>query len=1178
MDQLSEVEGGPLLEKVPLFWEQFNAAVDKYPDNVALVSTHQHPKLYGIPSVSLSDDQYIKEPYLRWTYKNLKHGVARLVAGLSKQDVIESTPAIFTFLPNMAEFVLAVWAADRLGCSLVPINPRNLTNKEEVIHMIMTAMSARQSTSAIMFVTSDDVARQIQELDLTFQFKLVVCTPEHSNKDWIAFSDLMPTDLTEDEVSLSKDDKVANGMILFTSGTTSLPKGCFWTQSAMGTMFAQRELLGEASTPSPGDVICIVAPNNHAIGFVFVHIALKCGATIVYSSPSFAPQDLMDTMSREKCTHTGLVPIMVHALLGARASSGGKLETLKSVFLGGSMVSPEIMRQCADGLGADGVENGYGMTEGAVLFSGSKKDWKKLVSGDDVSIGRVMAGQKIRICGPGTRTPVRRGEPGELHVSSPVLVAGYIGKESDDFYIGDDGRRWFVTGDQASIDHNGRVFIVGRYKEMIIRGGENISPAAIENVLAHVPRLAALNVQVLGVPDSIAGEVPVAVINGKADPEIVHELQNTILTKMGSMYIPDEVIPLKALGIPDYPKTMAGKIQKKKLSELVRKYRDASKTTLTNGKDAFGELASSVKHIWSQAVGYEVDEDTPVSNFADSITVMKVRDRISKETGRSISLAEMVESNTISGQVKLLQTQPRQGEGKRVVKRQLRTGPPSCEDLVHLVSDPSLFEDTKLYIEKILSSYNLAWADVEDVVPAYDFGKTLAQTGIFDSWGLRFAISTQILDVAKLRIALESTLTNNRMMASFLMWNSQAFGSDVALHVLVRHRKELFDRCITHVGNVKSVKDLENLAVKYPHPEHSAVPGPLFHAMIAEIEETGRAGMVMSIHHGVMDASYGQLFFEDLDNALGGAQLEEHIDYKTWADSYFALRTSLDAKAATAWHVRRLRGLEKHGKALLPYTGPHPNAKADYDLGAEHGFAYSFEAQGIPALRREHGHITAPIVVKAAVALHNILQNKQTHALFSNLEASRMRFPFVPKALGSLEGYEFEASDVAGPTIETVINFVEIKPEEHVLAFFERMQEEQNNLTKYAAAPLGDVMATLGDKAGPMLLEVLRSRIYNWIPGMGTTGTNPFANFERLNFIVKPDIGLAYNAGLGGKSANTVFLLLTGMAFDRPELQTIAEDLAKITKWLTAKEHWNSPIGKFHECLAAGVNGTSGHG
>lgn len=282
--------------------------------------------------------------------------------------------------------------------------------------------------------------------------------------------------------------------------------------------------------------------------------------------------------------------------------------------------------------------------------------------------------------------------------------------------------------------------------DRIIRGGENISPSAVEAVLGKNPTLSALLPQIVGVTDEIAGEMPICVIKGPATPEIRELIQSEIVHHMGTLYVPEDVIPIKELGLEDHPRTTAGKIQKTKLAALVKKHlsRSEEASGITAGNDA--NLTEELRSIWAKAVGLEPSRirlDAQISEFADSITVMRVRDRIKRTTGKALSLSAMAEAGTIENQIKLLQSMGvgQANGGQEVqVKRPTRQGPPEVEDMVHLIEDPKLLEPTKEVVVETISKLGLGWEDVEDIIPAYDFGTVMSQTKLYDSWNFNFSI------------------------------------------------------------------------------------------------------------------------------------------------------------------------------------------------------------------------------------------------------------------------------------------------------------------------------------------------------------------------------------------------------------------------------------------------------
>ena len=303
-----------------------------------------------------------------------------------------------------------------------------------------------------------------------------------------------------------------------------------------------------------------------------------------------------------------------------------------------------------------------------------------------------------------------------------------------------------------------------------------------------------------------------------------------------------------------------------------------------------------------------------------------------------------------------------------------------------------------------------------------------------------------------------------------------------------------------------------------------------------------------------------------------------HPDYKMWADSYFSLRSSPEARRAVKWHYNRLKTLKTHKKAFWP-KAPSRVPFDDADYSGPDGVQYSFDAPGIRAFRQQHRTVTAPVFAKAALALINTWKTGHDHALFSNLEAARTNFPFITKAMA--ERGQYEATDVAGPCIQGVVNLVQIKPDESVANFLIRMQEDQTNLTKYASAPLRDLISSLGD-AGDMLPQVIQSQVYNWVPGqssqhsapshtvvssspannqqgMSATGTNPYNNFEVLAAVVRPQVGLAFNCGMGGPEGDTIFMHVRGDSLSDDEMLTMAKEIEQVVLWMVDQSHWNQP-------------------
>lgn len=294
-ERLSEVYGDPLPPNIPSLWESFSTAAENYPENIALVATHQSPTLFGITSQPLEDEQYQKKPYLRWTYKEFKNAVDRTKLGLQTLGVHEEMP-ILTFVNNSAEYFLVLQAVNSIGAVLAPINPRNLANKEEMTHMIRVIMSSCPGQQAVIIVQDASIAKQVDALPISEGAIKIILehesgtsistngTPSKS-ESWIPFEEVM---------AVSHEQSITNGhavhaskdqTIFFTSGTTSLPKG---VRMPVGRTSSFLEMRGFRRDVYAGDKWCVVVPNNHVMAYVVQNASFSAGAAVVLAVSSLS--------------------------------------------------------------------------------------------------------------------------------------------------------------------------------------------------------------------------------------------------------------------------------------------------------------------------------------------------------------------------------------------------------------------------------------------------------------------------------------------------------------------------------------------------------------------------------------------------------------------------------------------------------------------------------------------------------------------------------------------------------------------------------------------------------------------------------------------------------------------------------------------------------------------------
>lgn len=465
---LSEEYGPPLpyLEKPPCPWAHFQSFVSSTPDALAIACVHQSPGLFGIPNLALDHDAFCEHPYLRWSFGSLNRGIDRLVRALRPLGVKGYTPLV-TFCHNSAEYVLVCYAAIKLGCVIVPISPRNLTNEEEVRHMVKTGLSVCSGEKPVVVAGDEHLAFQIDGLGLFPQppHKIVFGATRYA--DWTTFHSLMDEGAQGgDEGTLTPSVPEQGGCVLFTSGTTSLPKGIYRLHSTWAMALAGRNMIEGGMRA--GDRSCCNLPNNHAMGFITLTNSLSLGAGVVFPGAAFDPDLMLETLYNERITHVMVVPTMLHALTAAKAAKypDRPLSGLKNVSFGGSSLTPETLNLVTQELGGGGAENVFGCTEGALISSGCTNDFSKIVDRGDVSVGWPMPGFGTRIVDPETGEIVPRNSVGEVHGCGPSVDGQYIGGVGKENWYESGGKLWYKTGDAGRMDDQGRTFITGRFKDM----------------------------------------------------------------------------------------------------------------------------------------------------------------------------------------------------------------------------------------------------------------------------------------------------------------------------------------------------------------------------------------------------------------------------------------------------------------------------------------------------------------------------------------------------------------------------------------------------------------------------------------------------------------------------------------------------------------------------------------
>jgi fatty-acyl-CoA synthase len=483
----------------------------------------------------------------RYTYAELNRAVDALARGLLAAG-IEAGDRIAIWAPNCAEWVVTQYATAKVGAILVNINPAYRANE---LAYVLGQSGARMLISATAFKTSDYRA-MIEEVRGS-QRVVYIGTP-----DWdelIAGGESVPPRALRERMSeLSCEDPIN---IQYTSGTTGFPKGATLShRNILNNGFFVAEALGY----SADDRVCIPVPLYHCFGMVMGSLAaVTHGACLVMPSPGFDPGATLAAVEAERCTSLYGVPTMFIAELQHPDFGSFDLSSLRTGVMAGAPCPVEVMRQVVRDMHMAEVAIGYGMTETSPASTITRRD-DSLERRVD-TVGRPLPHVEVRIVSPETGDVVPVGETGELCTRGYSVMLGYWDEPSKTTEAIDE-EGWMHTGDLATMDADGYCRIVGRIKDMVIRGGENIYPREIEELLFTHPDV--LDAQVVGVPDERYGEELVAWIRLRADAVLEAEaVREFCRTRVARFKVPRHVMFADA-----FPTTVTGKPQKFKLREL----------------------------------------------------------------------------------------------------------------------------------------------------------------------------------------------------------------------------------------------------------------------------------------------------------------------------------------------------------------------------------------------------------------------------------------------------------------------------------------------------------------------------------------------------------------------------------------------------------------------------------
>ncbi len=532
--------------------EMLNDIAARYPENDAIVSAHQ--------GISLTYHDFLTRV----------NEIARALMAIG----VEKGSRVGIWAMNHAEWILVQFATAKIGAIMVNLNPAYRTyeleyvlKQAEVETIIIQGRFKSSDYIGMFYEACPEVYEQRPGRISIEKFpflKNVIFTgdiPYNGIYTWQDFlgksSEISPRELIEREESLTFDDAIN---IQYTSGTTGFPKGVVLTHHSI---LNNGYIIGEGMGFSEKDRLCIPVPFYHCFGMVLSNLAcVTHGSTMVIPSPAFDPESVLKTVQNERCTALHGVPTMFIAELAHPEFPKYDLSTLRTGIMAGSPCPVEVMKQVNKMMHMDEIVIVYGQTETApgITMTTTEDPLERRVS----TVGRVFPHTEMKIIDPKSGKFLPFGEVGEICARGYMSMKCYYNNPSAT-HATLDTNRWIHTGDLGILDEEGYFKIVGRLKDMVIRGGENVYPREIEEYLHLHPQID--DVYVIGVPDIKYGEELAAWVKLKEPGS----LTETEIKKFCEGKISKYKIPRYFKFVDDFPITVSGKIQKFKMRDQMIK-------------------------------------------------------------------------------------------------------------------------------------------------------------------------------------------------------------------------------------------------------------------------------------------------------------------------------------------------------------------------------------------------------------------------------------------------------------------------------------------------------------------------------------------------------------------------------------------------------------------------------
>ncbi|KAL2279675.1 hypothetical protein FJTKL_13223 [Diaporthe vaccinii] len=837
--------------------------------------------------------------------------------------------------------------------------------------------------------------------------------------------------------------------ILFTGGSTGDPKGCPHTH---GNLTAESEGFQTMRGLTTESRTLIQSPAHHIMANAAALLSWRAGAGVIFpfNGNQFDAGQSIQAIRTYKCTYLPVHHSMSDAILRHPSFNKEAVGSLRYMQIGGALIGSTLASRykASFGVTKDGTQQlemfpFWGSTEGMYTtacvkgdalitdYHGTHGAGPDSASSDLLAVGRAYTGGRVKVVDPNTGTTLPRGYGnecvGELHFGGDTVIKQYMGGLSPDSFYTEDGFSWFKTGDQGRMATDGSIFMLGRYKDMIKRGGENIFPQQLEYTLQTV---CGTKAQIIGIPDPITGEAAVAIVDtSKSEHFSKLQLQLDVSKHIGPEFVFVHIFTLQDLGLSDYPVGPGGKVRKPVIKELVVEHLNKTKqpdalangsatpTPEDQGKDYWIEF---VKSIWADLLHIDsslFDEDFRLEHFTDSLTAMRYCFEIERLTSKRLTVADVRDAPTIRTQAILVSGASVETHvaGKADLDVQQYTGPPTLADVLICRGQVSKFKQIQELASPVLEHLGLTWEqDVQEcfgALPLWSATVLLPPTRTFN---LRFAFEVRGLEFSEVREALLNILEVQPMLVS-----TGVKVDNGLVYLKLRPSDHVLTKVITREPEFDSVASAVDYGLHEPYKLVPHTPEMLCRFGISPIpgEDAGEGPVhviIISQAHSICDGMTNSVLISELETQVNlirarkaGDVVPRHISprfisYKLFCEMYEDLDYSNSAKSSRELIASRFHGVAKDAVTAWPSFDPTQIMSIFGSSSANststdvcHGgilLQRSRRTPGILSLQDTHG-IPPSVALKVAYGLAVMQMTGKKTALFLRVDAAR-RWPF----------------------------------------------------------------------------------------------------------------------------------------------------------------------------------------